>query len=203
MRLGIAHHLGWAVAVVASADHAVVDRRRIELVEPGLPAAPIHHEGGLHELHRHRRPLTDDALATLVADVRASATRASVAALEQLAAAVAPEAIVSISLRLWPPDFPTDIAMVRRAPYESHADSVMYRQVLADVAQARGMDVHVYDAKTVEAHAAAILGDEAADAVLHGPRKKLGPPWTKDHRMALAATVVAGADPTTTLRPRT
>jgi hypothetical protein len=44
MRLGIAHHLGWAVAVTASADQ-VVDRRRIELIEPGMPAAPIHHEG--------------------------------------------------------------------------------------------------------------------------------------------------------------
>ena len=44
MRVGIADHLGWAVAVTASADHEVVDRRRIELVEPGLPAAPIHYE---------------------------------------------------------------------------------------------------------------------------------------------------------------
>ena len=31
-----------------------------------------------------------------------------------------------------------------------------------------------------------------ADAVLHGPRATLGPPWTKDHRVALAATIVAG-----------
>ena len=28
--------------------------------------------------------------------------------------------------------------------------------------------------------------------ILHGPRAGLGPPWTKDHRAALAATVVAG-----------
>jgi hypothetical protein len=31
-----------------------------------------------------------------------------------------------------------------------------------------------------------------ADAVVDGPRRALGPPWTKDHRIALAATVVAG-----------
>ena len=30
MRLGIAHHLGWAIVVTASLDHEVVDRRRIE-----------------------------------------------------------------------------------------------------------------------------------------------------------------------------
>ena len=44
MRLGIADHLGWAVAVTASEDHQVVDRRRIELAEPGISAAPIHYE---------------------------------------------------------------------------------------------------------------------------------------------------------------
>jgi hypothetical protein len=52
MRLGIAHHLGWAVAVVSSADHNVMDRRQVELVEPGLPAAPSQHDGGAHLLHR-------------------------------------------------------------------------------------------------------------------------------------------------------
>ncbi|MEV6035705.1 hypothetical protein AB0L65_31410 [Nonomuraea sp. NPDC052116] len=67
MRVGIAHHFGWAVAVTASADHQVVDRRRIELIEPGVPAAPIHHDG---------RSLDDAAVSELVARVRASAARA-------------------------------------------------------------------------------------------------------------------------------
>jgi arginase len=40
MRLGIADHFGRAVAVTASADHEVVDRRRIELVEAGVTQAP-------------------------------------------------------------------------------------------------------------------------------------------------------------------
>jgi hypothetical protein len=33
---------------------------------------------------------------------------------------------------------------------------------------------------------------ERADEVLQGPRATIGPPWTKDHRIALAATIVAG-----------
>jgi hypothetical protein len=33
---------------------------------------------------------------------------------------------------------------------------------------------------------------EKADDVLLGPRARLGPPWTKDHRTALAATIMAG-----------
>jgi hypothetical protein len=182
MRLGIAHHFGWAVAVTAAADHRVVDRRRIDLVEPGTPMAPIHHDG---------RSLDDVAAARMVAEVRASARRASAVAFDQLAATL-PEPIVSMSLRSWPLDFPTDIAVQRRPPYESRADSIMYRQMLAELAQARGWALHVYDARTVEERAIGVLGNRA-DEVLHGPRRALGPPWTKDHRTALAATIIAGA----------
>lgn len=181
MRVGIADHFGWAVAVTASADHEVVDRRRIELVEPGLSAAPIHYES-------HRLDVA--ATAALVAEVRASALRATAAALDELAAAL-PAPVVSISLRTWPTDFPDDIAVQRRSPYEARADAVMYRQVLAEVAHARGWVVHQYVAKHVEAQAAGILADRAEE-VLHGPRARLGPPWAKDHRVALAATVLAG-----------
>jgi len=181
MRLGIAHHLGWAVAVTASADHEVVDRRRIELIEPGIAAAPIHHEG---------KPLDDDAVAALVAQVRASAVRATSTALDELATAV-PQPIVSMSLRAWPLDFPDDIAVQRRVPYEARADSVMYRQVLADLARARGWDVHFFDAKDVETRAASKLA-ERADGVLFGPRATIGPPWARDHRMVLAAAIMAG-----------
>ena len=189
VRLGIAHHYGWAVAVTASADHRVVDRRRLELIEPGVPAAPIHHEGGSHLLHRSGEPLDDAGLAALVADVRASVARAASAALDELEAAL-PEPIDTISVRAWPADFPDDIAVLRRVPFESRADSVMYCQVVADLARGRGWEVHTYDAKTVEGDAARILGPRA-DEVLRGPRATLGPPWSKDHRMALAATIVA------------
>lgn len=189
MRLGIADHLGWAVAVTATDDHQVVDRRRIELIEPGLPAAPIHHVGGPHQLHQPAEPLDDDALAALVDEVRASVIRTASAALDELASA-SPEPIASLSLRDWPADFPTGIAVQRRVPYESRADPIMYRQVLAERARVHGWDVHRYG-KAVESEAAARLG-ERATAVLHGPRAALGPPWNKDHRTALAATVLAG-----------
>jgi hypothetical protein len=67
----------------------------------------------------------------------------------------------------------------------------MYREILAEVAHERGWAVHLYEAKAVEGQAARLLG-ERAHAVLHGPRGTLGAPWAKDHRVALAATVVAG-----------
>ncbi|MCU1361632.1 MAG: hypothetical protein JWN99_2921 [Ilumatobacteraceae bacterium] len=189
MHVGIAHHFGWAVAVTASAEHAVVDRRRIELIEPGLPPAPIHHEGGPHLMHRQEEPLDDAALAALVADVRASVVRATSTSLDALEAALA-EPIVSMSIRAWPSDFPTDIAVQRRVPYESRADSVMYCQVLAEIASARDWAVRFYNAKDIEGDAARMLGDRAHQ-VLDGPRRTLGPPWTKDHRLALAATIAS------------
>ena len=178
--MGIAHHLGWAVAVTASAGHEVVDRRRIELIEPGMPTAPIEHEA---------KPLDDGATARMVAEVRASALRATSASLDQLAASL-PEPVVSMSLRAWPPGFPDDIVVQRGPPYDSRADSVMYCQVLAECADVRGWDLHLFNAKDIEAQAARILGERAGD-VLRGPRATLGPPWTRDHRIALAATIVA------------
>ena len=181
MRVGIADHFGWAVAVTASADHAVVDRRRIELVERGLPAAPVHYEN-------HR--LDDCAMAALIARVRASAARSTAEALDELVAAL-PEPVTSLSLRAWPAEFPQELTVQRRPPYEARVDAIMYRQVLAEVAEQRGWDVHHYDAKAVLDQAAKLLG-ERADEVLQGPRARLGPPWTKDHRVALAAAIVAG-----------
>jgi len=176
--LGIADHFGWAVAVTASAGYEVVDRRRIELVEPGVTAAPIHYDSSRLDVA---------GTAALVEAVRTSVVRASSAAFDEL-----PDGIVSISLRTWPPDFPEDIAVQRRSPWEARADAVMYRQVLADLATRRGWAVHLYEAKHVIGQAESVLGDRADD-VLQGPRARLGPPWTKDHRMALAATITAAA----------
>jgi hypothetical protein len=178
--LGIADHLGWAIAVTASENHEVVDRRRIEQIESGVSAAPIHYES---------QRLDVAATASLVETVRASVVRATSAALTELATAL-PAPIRSISLRAWPLDFPDDIAIQRCAPYEARADAIMYRQELSALAHARGWEVHAYDAKTVVSQAAIMLA-ERADEVLHGPRATLAPPWTRDHRIALAATIVA------------
>jgi hypothetical protein len=180
MRLGIADHFGWAVAVTANAEHEVVDRRRMELVEPDVTSAPIHYES---------KRLDVPATAALVAEVRASIGRASAVAFDELEAALGAR-VQSISLRTWPSEFPTDIAVQMRTPYEARADAVMYRQVLAELAHTRGWDVHCYVAKDVLRQAGVVLGSRA-DAVLEQPRQVLGPPWTKDHRTALAATVVA------------
>jgi hypothetical protein len=180
MRIGIFDHFGWAVAVTASADHEVVDRRRIELIEPGVTPAPIHYDS---------KRLDVAATAALVARVRASALRATSAALDELAD-VLPKPVAMVALRAWPPDFPEDIAVQRRTPYEARADAIMYRQVISEVAHARGWDVHPYVAKDVLGQARDVLGARA-DEILQRPRGTLGPPWTRDHRLAFAAAIVS------------
>jgi hypothetical protein len=180
MQVGIFDHFGWAVAVAASTEHEVVDRRRIELIEPGGTPAPIHYDS---------KRLDVAATAALVARVRASAVRATSAALDELADAL-PKPVVSVSLRAWPPDFPEDIAVQRRTPYEARADAIMYRQVMSEVAHARGWQVHHYVAKDVLGQAGDVLGAQA-DEILQRPRATLGPPWTKDHRLAYAAAIVS------------
>ena len=184
LRLGLADHFGWTVAVTATADGQVVDRRRIELVDADLSAAPVHYDA---------RNLDDAELSALIAAERASVRRTAGAALDALVADLGAP-ITSMSLRVWPADFPTELAVLRQSPWEARADAVMYRQELGALAEARGWVVHQYVAKDVERDAAQRLGNRA-DEVLHGPRQRLGSPWGKDHRVALAATLLADVDP--------
>ena len=154
---------GSVVAVTVSADHEVVDRRRILLIEPGVSAAPIHYESARLDVA---------ATAALVAKARASVVRAASTALDEIATAL-PAPVLSISLRAWPLDFPDDIAVQRRAPYEARADAIMYRQELAELAHARDWEVHLYDAKAVVGQAVRMLA-ERADEILQGPRATMG-----------------------------
>ena len=68
----------------------------------------------------------------------------------------------------------------------------MYRHVLAKLAHARGWEVHCYDAKHVEAQAAVLLGEQGGGGPPRPPGHARAAVDQEDHRMALAATVVAG-----------
>ena len=180
LRLGNADHFGWAVAVTASADHIVVDRRRIELVEPGVTSAPVHYDSA---------HLDVAATAALVADVRASAVRASSAAFDELARnwlRRSSRSCCAPCLRTSPPTSPSCVSR-RRRPTPTRSCTA---RCSLELAGGRGWDVRFYEAKTVIARATHVLGARA-DEVLQEPRATLGPPWGKDHRTALAAVVVA------------
>jgi len=180
--VGAMDHAGSAVLVTVGPGGAFVDRRRVTLVDDGLPSMPHHHEG-------QKLPL-DEAVA-LVGHVRISIERNAKARLEALAAEV--PGIVGIALRALP-SLPETVAE-RITSYRAMcvADWVMVREALAGAAVALGWSVHAYDAKRVFGDAAKALGRRTVDDLLDEIGGAIGPPWQKDHKLATAAAIAASA----------
>jgi hypothetical protein len=181
--IGVSDHGGWAVLVTVARDGTLLDRRRVELVDEGLPKLPHHHEG-------QALPL-DEAVA-LVERVRVSAERCSVLALDSVTLA-APR-ILGVALRNCP-QLPHAIAE-RITDYRARnvADWVMYRKALASAAEARGWPVYWYDAKKVLGAASRALRVDNFDAHSLDVRRAVGPPWDKDYKLAMAAAIVTAKE---------
>jgi hypothetical protein len=180
--VGVSDHGGWAVLVTATRDGTLLDRRRVDLVDDDLPKLPYHHDAqGL--------PL-DEAVA-LVERVRVSAERHAVLALGAVALTV--PHIRGIALRRRQPLPPTIAERLTNYRAQNVADWVMYRNALACAAEARGWPVHWYTAGKVLGAASQVLGIENLDAHFLHLRKTVGPPWDKDHKLAMAAAIAASA----------
>jgi hypothetical protein len=182
--IGVSDHSGWAVLVTATSDGTLLDRRRVELIASGLPKLPHHHEA-------QKLPL-EDAL-NLIERVRMSAERHATLALEALAIAVSSR-IQGIAIRECPPLPPTIAERLTNYRAQNVADTVMYRMALAGAAEARGWAVHWYQRKKVLDTARDALHVADLDAYSLDVRKSIGPPWTNDHKVAMAAAVVAASD---------
>jgi hypothetical protein len=178
--IGVSDHGGWAVLVTVARNGTLLDRRRIELVDEGLPKLPHHHEAqGL--------PL-DEAVA-LVKGVRVSAERHAVLALDAVMISV--PFILGVALRNCPQLPPTIAERIKDYRAQNVADWVMYRKALASAAEERGWPVHWYDAKKVLGAASQALRAENLDAHFLQVRRAVGPPWNKDHKLAMAAAIIA------------
>ena len=177
--IGVSDHGGWAVLVTAARDGTLLDRRRVELVDDGLPKLPHHHEG---------QGLALDAAVAFVERVRASAERHAVLALDAITMAV--PRILAIALRNCPQLPPSIAERIKNYRAQNVADWVMYRKALASAAATRGWPVHWYDAKKVLHAASQALGVGNLDAHFLEVRRTVGPPWGKDHKLAMAAAIV-------------
>jgi hypothetical protein len=181
--IGVLDHAGWAVLVTVTVDGTLLDRRRVELVDADLPSMPHHHDA-------QRLPL-EQAL-ELVERVRASADRQAKLALDAVAIAV-PSPIRGVAMRECPRLPPTIAERLRDYRAQNVADWVMYRMALAGAAELRGWSVHWYNAKKVLDAACDALHVEDLDVHFLQVRKSVGPPWGKDHKVAMAAAIVAAA----------
>src|SRR5664279_4596845 len=166
--IGVSDHGGWAVLVTVGRDGTLLDRRRVELVDEGLPKIPHHSEG-------QRLPI--DEAVELVERVRVSAERHAALALDAVVMAMPRIVIRGVALRQCPPLPPTIAERITDYRAQNNADWVMYRKALAAAAEARGWPVHWYDAKKVLDAASHALRVDNLDAHFVEVRKAVGPPW--------------------------
>jgi hypothetical protein len=192
--VGVAENSNSAVLVTLGPGGELLDRRRIELTERGLPTHPHHHEGSwavgryLNTPGARAMPLADAV--ALVERVRAAAERGAREGLEALAAAT-PLRVASIAIRAYP-ELPATIEeRIVDARAQTYADSAMYRDALASAARARGWTVHWYELENVNRDAAAALGGEDLDAFLKAMGRAAGPPWQARHKVAATAALAA------------
>ena len=194
--VGVAEHGSAVVLVAVGRGAELLDRRRVELVEPGLSSHPHHHEGswavGRYLNTPGARVLSLADAVALVARVRASAERGAREGLEALAAAL-PVPVARIAIRACPTLPPTIEERITDNRAQTIADSVMYREALAAAARALGWSVHWYDRDRVFIDAAAALGGSDIDAVLREMGRSIGSPWQASHKLAAAAALAAAA----------
>jgi hypothetical protein len=194
--VGVAEDSRSAVLVTVARGGELIDRRRIDLTESGLPTHPHHHEGswavGRYVKTPGARAISLADAVSLVERVRESAARGAREGLEALAAAVSVP-IAGIAIRVCPELPPTIEERIADNRAQTVADSVMYRQALAAAADARGWTVHWYDRARVFDDAAASIGSDDIDGFLHAMGRSAGPPWQAKHKLAAAAAIAAMA----------
>jgi hypothetical protein len=188
--LSVAEHAGWAhVVCVAAVDKvpAVVERRRVTLIDPGLPTMPYEHDTAA---------MKEDEANGLIARVRRSIDARASLALQRLATELAPaHAIVALAIR--EPQFaglPKSVAAVR-ANYrlQCAADGMLYQMAFCRAARRLDLEVYLYRRGEEASRAAEPLKMTAAgiEQFVSRTGRPAGPPWTQDHRRAYAAAIAA------------
>lgn len=190
--VGVAEHGNSAELVTVRRRGALLDRRRVDLTDPGTPTHPYHHQGawavGRYLDSPWAKPISlPDAIA-LIERVEKAAGAGAVRILDAVQADV-PVPVSHIAIRACP-ELPDGIeARIRDNRAQTMADSVMYRMALAHAAKARGWTVCWYDRDTVFAAAAAASGIDDIAPVLKTMGRAAGAPWQARHKLAAAAAL--------------
>jgi hypothetical protein len=188
--LAFSEHTGWAYVLCVSARDRrpfVVARRRITLIDRGLPTQPYEHG---------TRGKSPDEAEALIADVRSSVAKTTGLALRRLVDELSREHPVA-ALTIRKPPFeklPARVADVH-ASYQlfCSADGVLYHLAIRNAAKRLGLDVHLCRRGEEIDLAAAALGasPETVEEFVTGRGRPSDPPWTTEHRRAYAAAIGA------------
>ncbi len=191
LTVGISQHNGWAVCVAVAGRAGapvVVDRRRIELIEEGLPNQPYHHETLALDTTRAEE---------MVRAVRKSAAQCAARALRSLRGSLLETVgeVVAMAMRRAPlPRLPETVAEVH-ASYQVmvRADAMIYYEALSQAAASLDVGVELIPRGEERRRAAETLGieEDRLDRWLADLRGSLGPPWQRDHQEAAARAIIA------------
>ena len=188
--ISIADHTGWAHVVSVSTSNGVpvvVDRRRVTLIDDGLPGMVYHHTIAA---------MTDDAADALIADVQKSVARCARKELKRLVADLAPaHKVVTLAIRRPPFDaLPASVSAVRQSyALQNGADGVMYQLALCAAARDLGLTVKLCRRGEEVSTAAERLGvsTRAVESFVTTTGRPAGTPWTQEHRRAFTAGIAA------------
>ena len=188
--ISAADHAGWAHLVcVAAPDYVpvVVERRRVTLIDAGLPTMPYHHE---------TLSMREDEANALIARVRQSIAECASRALHGVVADLSPSySAIAFAIRepLFP-KLPDTVAPVRQSyQLQCAADGMMYQVALCRAARDLGLEVELCRRGEETDRAAARLNVHADDmkSFVCDRGRPAGPPWTEEHRRAYAAGIAA------------
>ncbi len=194
--VGISGHNGWAVFVsvtVRGGGPLVIDRRRVQLIEPGLPNQPYEHD---------TLDLSREQAEELVKEVRESSLHCAERELARLKSSGCGK-IDAIALReALLPHLPASVAAAHASYHVMvRADAMLYHDALCKAAEGLGILVERIAPGQERQRAAEALriGTERLNHWLAELRGSLGPPWQKDHQDA-AARAIAGLGKIATLK---
>lgn len=199
--VGVADHNGWFVLVSVAAvngEPVVVDRRRVPLVEAGVPSQPYHHE---------TLAMPDDQAEALLRTVRRSIAACTAQAFDHLSTDLAARCRVSaITIRQGPlPRLPATVKEAHDSyPVQCRADGMLYHAAICDAARQRDWTVVCHSRGEEMARAAGALRASTDDVhhFMSALRQTLGPPWTAEHRNACASAIAALSAHSTLRVPR-
>ena len=186
--VGVADHNGWAILVSAAAvngEPTVVDRRRVELIEKGVPSQPYHHE---------TLALSDPEAEQLLRKVNRSVAACTALAFDRLSADLSPKyQVSSITIRQPPLEhLPATVGEVHRSYYtQCRADGMLYHSAICMAARQRDWKLVLHRRGEELARAAEALqaSEHDVERFLNDLRETLKPPWTAEYRNAFAAAI--------------
>lgn len=106
-------------------------------------------------------------------------------------AAVVPARITGIALRHCPDLPPTIAERITNYRARNNAHWVLYRSALAGAAAQCGWRAHWFDPRRVADLASHAMGVKSLDDHFARVRRSAGPPWRQDHKLAMAAAIMA------------